>query len=77
MNPAMGAAHKRRLIFQMVRTACAPVQQLRPKAQGNTYGKGQNLGEEVKGIRTGRVIVLVGIGYTATQGLSSVEFSKD
>jgi hypothetical protein len=33
MNPTMGAAHKRRLIFQMVRTTCAPVQQLRPKAQ--------------------------------------------
>jgi len=33
--------------------------------------------EEVKGIRTGRVIVLVRIGYTAAQGLSSVEFSKD
>jgi len=33
--------------------------------------------EEVKGIRTGRVIVLVRIGYTAAQGLSSVEVSKD
>lgn len=73
----MSAAHKSRLIFQMVRTACAPVQQLRPKAQGNTHGKGQNPGEEVKGIRTGRVIVLVRIGYTAAQGLSSVEFSRD
>jgi hypothetical protein len=34
----MSAAHKSLLIFQMVRTACAPVQQLRPKAQGNTHG---------------------------------------
>jgi hypothetical protein len=29
----MSAAHKSRLTFQMVRTACAPVQQLRPEAQ--------------------------------------------
>jgi hypothetical protein len=41
----MSAAHKTLLIFQMVRTACAPVQQLRPEAQGNTHGKGQNPGE--------------------------------
>src|SRR4030042_5808307 len=37
-NDEMSATHKSRLIFQMVRTACAPVQQLRPKAQGNTHG---------------------------------------
>jgi len=35
------------------------------------------LREEVKAIRTGRIIVLVGIGYTAAQGASSVEFSRD
>jgi len=111
MKLTMSAAHKNQSIFHKVRTRCAPVQQLRPKAQGNTHGlvvwmkrpasaplypagwdrplieqceggivesrKGRTLREEVKAIRTGRIIVLVGIGYTAAQGASSVEFSRD
>jgi hypothetical protein len=40
-------------------------------------GKDRTLEKEVKRIRTGRAIVIVRIGYTAAQGLSSVEFSRD
>jgi len=75
------AAHKNKSIFHKVKTACAAMQQLQPGAQGITHGlrveRAELSSKEVKRIRTGRVIVLAGIGYTAAQGLSSVEFSKD